>query len=239
MSPDKRPQRARPPAELKPVKAAPAPTDAYEIAYFKRHSDDDPNETVPGREFRLGARCHRMAGRRAILSDARGPLGPRPRARNLVAPKLPMANLALVGRTLRVRTGPWVPHLCPTITWTQRPIAGIGLQVRGQGEYMTRRLTSGRRLLDGGSERYGHAVRQARPRAITAQVGRTIITGVLADRAPVDQEHEVRLAYRRRCWLLLGRQCETGARVRAREVQHPTDTDGKATGAPRLATVRR
>jgi len=33
------------------LETAPAATDAYDIAYFKRHVDDDPTEAIPGRDF--------------------------------------------------------------------------------------------------------------------------------------------------------------------------------------------
>ncbi|MGA2805047.1 MAG: hypothetical protein ABSF89_11755 [Acidimicrobiales bacterium] len=35
------------------IKTSPASTDPYDIAYFKRHQDDDPDESVPGREFMI------------------------------------------------------------------------------------------------------------------------------------------------------------------------------------------
>ncbi|HXR23292.1 MAG TPA: hypothetical protein VN786_12110 [Acidimicrobiales bacterium] len=52
MSPDKKPQRERRRSPSpRPLKTAPAATDAYDIAYFKRHVDDDPTEAMPGRDF--------------------------------------------------------------------------------------------------------------------------------------------------------------------------------------------
>jgi hypothetical protein len=54
MSPDKRPSRrgsksvtSVPPA----VRTRPGPNDTYTVVYYKRHADDDPQESVPGREF--------------------------------------------------------------------------------------------------------------------------------------------------------------------------------------------
>jgi len=53
-------------AAARPVPVvAPGPNDAYDIAYFRRHKDDDPTETVPGQVFLAGvptavaARCAR------------------------------------------------------------------------------------------------------------------------------------------------------------------------------------
>ena len=52
MASDKTPRRARQTRQpLVPLKTAPQPTDAYDIAYFRRHRDDDLDEPVPGREF--------------------------------------------------------------------------------------------------------------------------------------------------------------------------------------------
>lgn len=51
MAPDRRP----PPKKLsKPKPAAktkPNPDDPYDIVYFRRHKDDDPDHATPGREF--------------------------------------------------------------------------------------------------------------------------------------------------------------------------------------------
>ncbi|NDC79126.1 MAG: hypothetical protein EBZ67_14840 [Chitinophagia bacterium] len=50
MSPDKR----RPPKKAKvrtPVTIGPSPHDPHDIVYFKRHPDDDPVQTMPGRQF--------------------------------------------------------------------------------------------------------------------------------------------------------------------------------------------
>jgi len=42
-------------AKKKPARrneaVGPNPDDAYEIAYFRRHQDDDPSQAVPGQEF--------------------------------------------------------------------------------------------------------------------------------------------------------------------------------------------
>ena len=47
----KGPREAERRGSAKPVKTAPSTTDPYDIAYFKRHKDDDPSESVPGKEF--------------------------------------------------------------------------------------------------------------------------------------------------------------------------------------------
>jgi hypothetical protein len=52
LSPDQKPQRERARSRSpRPLKTAPTATDAYDIAYFKRHVDDDPTEALPGRDF--------------------------------------------------------------------------------------------------------------------------------------------------------------------------------------------
>ncbi len=56
MTPDKVPHRsasrgARSRRQLRALKVTPQPAEAYDIAYFKRHKDDDPSELVPGRDF--------------------------------------------------------------------------------------------------------------------------------------------------------------------------------------------
>lgn len=48
------PGKCKPPkkSKVKPVfPTGPSPNDPHEVAYFKRHPDDDPDETMPGREF--------------------------------------------------------------------------------------------------------------------------------------------------------------------------------------------
>lgn len=53
MSPDRKP--ARPARRAKgapsPLRTGPSPDDPHEVAYFKRHRDDDPSELEPGRHF--------------------------------------------------------------------------------------------------------------------------------------------------------------------------------------------
>ena len=56
MSPDPR-SRARKtrgrtvPKDVKaPVRTRPSPDDAHEVAYFRRHVDDDPQQRIPGRD---------------------------------------------------------------------------------------------------------------------------------------------------------------------------------------------
>jgi hypothetical protein len=43
-------QRERVPAETS-ARVQPSADDAYDIIYFRRHKDDDPNQATPGREF--------------------------------------------------------------------------------------------------------------------------------------------------------------------------------------------
>lgn len=57
MSPDKRPPRhVRGQKAASPARLRPAPDDPYDVVFFQRHPDDDPNESIPGREF-LAAVC--------------------------------------------------------------------------------------------------------------------------------------------------------------------------------------
>jgi len=52
MSPDPRDRRKRrkPQQKLPVVRTGPSPDDAHEIVFFRRHKDDDPKQTTPGRE---------------------------------------------------------------------------------------------------------------------------------------------------------------------------------------------
>jgi hypothetical protein len=51
MSPDKKPARTGRSRRPAAARTRPAPDDPYAIAYFKRHPQDDPAQTVPGRAF--------------------------------------------------------------------------------------------------------------------------------------------------------------------------------------------
>lgn len=56
MTPDRRARRsARPPADREPsprtIRAGPSSDDPHAVVYFRRHPDDDPDETIPGRAF--------------------------------------------------------------------------------------------------------------------------------------------------------------------------------------------
>jgi hypothetical protein len=59
MSPDPRSRNRRPkrrtlPQEAKaPVPTRPSSDDAHDVAYFRRHEDDDPEQHIPGREALL------------------------------------------------------------------------------------------------------------------------------------------------------------------------------------------
>jgi hypothetical protein len=59
MTPDKRPPRQRRSADRQAsrgqARSRPSRDDPYQVVYFRRHHDDDPAQTLPGREFLL--RC--------------------------------------------------------------------------------------------------------------------------------------------------------------------------------------
>ena len=69
------PDRARRPtrkaaarrAPARPHGAAPFTNDAYEIAYFRRHQDDDPRQSVPASEFLASCPAQVRAKLRAVL----------------------------------------------------------------------------------------------------------------------------------------------------------------------------
>lgn len=51
MAPDKRPPPKKRSRTKPAAKAKPNPDDPYDIVYFRRHEDDDPDQATPGREF--------------------------------------------------------------------------------------------------------------------------------------------------------------------------------------------
>lgn len=53
MSPDRRRPPKKPGASppKPPVESAPSAKSPFEIVYFRRHAEDDPDQTIPGREF--------------------------------------------------------------------------------------------------------------------------------------------------------------------------------------------
>ncbi|MHB1497840.1 MAG: hypothetical protein ACYCXN_08020 [Acidimicrobiales bacterium] len=69
MSPDKRSrQRQMPPRRrAATVKARPSSDDAHDVVYFRRHADDDPAGTAPGRDFLNGCPTKVRATMRAVL----------------------------------------------------------------------------------------------------------------------------------------------------------------------------
>lgn len=69
MSPDKRSRRRQTPPRrpARVVKTGPSSDDAHSVVYFRRHPDDDPAETAPGREFLNGCPTKVRATMRAVL----------------------------------------------------------------------------------------------------------------------------------------------------------------------------
>ena len=53
MAPDKRPGARRKPtvASVPAVRTGPSSDDAHEVVFFRRHQDDDPRQSTPGRDF--------------------------------------------------------------------------------------------------------------------------------------------------------------------------------------------
>lgn len=76
MSPDPRDRRKRkkPPPNLPVVRTVPSPNDEHEIVFFRRHEDDDPERSTPGREA-LDAypTTVRVKMRAALVAVARAP----------------------------------------------------------------------------------------------------------------------------------------------------------------------
>jgi hypothetical protein len=69
MSPDKKPRKRRRArqATAPKIRTRPSRDDAHQIVYFKRHREDDPAETVPGREFLALCSSKVRAAMRAVL----------------------------------------------------------------------------------------------------------------------------------------------------------------------------
>ena len=59
--------RKKPPAAGPVPVVAPRPDDAYDIAYFRRHKDDDPTQPVPGQVFLAGVPAAVAARLRAVV----------------------------------------------------------------------------------------------------------------------------------------------------------------------------
>jgi hypothetical protein len=51
------------------VRTRPSSDDAHEVAFFRRHSDDDPGRAVPGREFLNACPVKVRATMRAVLTQ--------------------------------------------------------------------------------------------------------------------------------------------------------------------------
>jgi hypothetical protein len=51
------------------VRTRPSSDDAHEVAFFRRHSDDDPGQAVPGREFLNACPVKVRATMRAVLTQ--------------------------------------------------------------------------------------------------------------------------------------------------------------------------
>jgi hypothetical protein len=51
------------------VRTRPSSDDAHEVAFYRRHSDDDPRQAVPGREFLNTCPAKVRATMRAVLAQ--------------------------------------------------------------------------------------------------------------------------------------------------------------------------
>jgi hypothetical protein len=72
MSPDERSRRkkSKPRDTLVPeVRTGPSPDDTHDVAFFRRHRDDDPSEATPGREFLSTCPVKVRATMRAVLTQ--------------------------------------------------------------------------------------------------------------------------------------------------------------------------
>jgi hypothetical protein len=72
MSPDSRSSRKRAAKKRQapePARTRPSADDPHEIVYFKRHRDDDPNESTPGRDFLSRCPTGVRAKFRAVLTQ--------------------------------------------------------------------------------------------------------------------------------------------------------------------------
>jgi hypothetical protein len=70
MSPDARSRRrqSRPGrSAISQIRAAPSSDDPHDVAFFRRHRDDDPSQAVPGREFLNSCPVKVRATMRAVL----------------------------------------------------------------------------------------------------------------------------------------------------------------------------
>lgn len=70
MAPDKRGRPRKPATTRKPtVRTGPSADDAHDVVFFRRHKDDDPSETEPGRVFLNGCPTKVRATMRAVLVE--------------------------------------------------------------------------------------------------------------------------------------------------------------------------
>jgi hypothetical protein len=70
MSPDARSRRKQSAPGghvVPPVRQGPSSDDAHDVAFFRRHRDDDPSEATPGRDFLNGCPVKVRATMRAVL----------------------------------------------------------------------------------------------------------------------------------------------------------------------------
>jgi hypothetical protein len=72
MSPDARSRRkqSRPSGQVTPqVRTGPSSDDPHDVVFFRRHHEDDPGQTVPGREFLNACPAKVRATMRAVLTQ--------------------------------------------------------------------------------------------------------------------------------------------------------------------------
>jgi hypothetical protein len=72
MSPDTRSRRKQsvPGGKIVPqVRTGPSPDDTHDVAFFRRHRDDDPSEAAPGRDFLNVCPVKVRATMRAVLTQ--------------------------------------------------------------------------------------------------------------------------------------------------------------------------
>lgn len=70
MAPDKRGRQRRPAAAARPsARTGPSADDGHEVVFFRRHKDDDPSESEPGRVFLNACPTKVRATMRAVLIE--------------------------------------------------------------------------------------------------------------------------------------------------------------------------
>jgi len=71
MSPDARSRRRQrlSRSAIPPIRTGPSSDDAHDVAFFRRHGNDDPGQAIPGRDFLNGCPVKVRATMRAVLAE--------------------------------------------------------------------------------------------------------------------------------------------------------------------------